>query len=369
MKVSYLEGQHNVDQFSSAVSEFESDTSINSLLIFTAANTQIEKAKYDPILTKSRLSIMGGIYPEILYQGKNYKEGTIILGIKESTKNLIIENESELANLSDNVEHQFGGIDPKDHSVFIFMDALIGEKSNIFDALYNEFGTAPRYVGAGAGSLAFNSFPCVYSNKGMIQSGAVIGLSAVSSNVGVAHGWDDISEPLKVTEATGNKIVSLNWKPAMEVYQSVVESHSGKRFDYNDFYNSTKSYPFGISKLDAQKVVRDPFKHEDGVIFTLDHIDQGSHVTILYGNKESLLDGASEARKRALPSNSTDKQIVLIDCISRVLFLNEDFKTEMNNLDPNNEAIGALTLGEIANSGDSYLEVYNKTAVVCALNG
>jgi hypothetical protein len=54
----------------------------------------------------------------------------------------------------------------------------------------------------------------------------------------------------------------------------------------------------------------------------------------------------------------------VIDCISRSLFLGTDFQRELAAIDDGLPMVGALTLGEIANSGRDFLEFYNKTAVV-----
>ena len=62
------------------------------------------------------------------------------------------------------------------------------------------------------------------------------------------------------------------------------------------------------------------------------------------------------------------KMILFIDCISRVLFLGKEFEKEINAVyHEGTPLIGALTLGEIANSGKDYLEFFNKTAVVGCL--
>ena len=89
---------------------------------------------------------------------------------------------------------------------------------------------------------------------------------------------------------------------------------------------------------------------------------------ILKGEIDSLVDAAGCAYKDAakdIESESENKSIVFIDCISRVLFLEDDFDEELNAVYKEGlPMIGALTLGEIANSGKDYLEFYNKTAVV-----
>jgi len=56
---------------------------------------------------------------------------------------------------------------------------------------------------------------------------------------------------------------------------------------------------------------------------------------------------------------------LFIDCISRVLFLDDSFPLELQAVHERQlPLIGALTIGEIANSGKDYLDFYNKTAVV-----
>jgi len=59
---------------------------------------------------------------------------------------------------------------------------------------------------------------------------------------------------------------------------------------------------------------------------------------------------------------------LFIDCISRVLFLGDNFQEEINAiLQYNQNLVGALSLGEIANTSKEYLEFYNKTSVVAVI--
>lgn len=60
-------------------------------------------------------------------------------------------------------------------------------------------------------------------------------LARCHSGVGVVHGWQPISGAFKVTEGDGNRIISLDWIPAFEVYRQVVESHAGASFAGSSF--------------------------------------------------------------------------------------------------------------------------------------
>jgi len=368
MKKILLES-NNFAAFATTLKEFESDPTINTILILSS-DIKYDTKLYDPILKNTSLKVMGGVFPEIIFDGKRCQDGLALIGFPNKIETSIISS-FDGDHISDKLSNDFGSMSPAGKSFFVFIDALINEKSSLFDSLYNQYGTIPKYIGGGTGSLDFTSFPSIFTNEGILENVAMIAAMDLDASIGVAHGWEAITEPLKVTEAHKNKIITLNWRPAMEVYREVLEKHVGEKLNFDNFLATAKCYPFGISKLDNEMVVRDPYKEENGVIFTLDEIEQGSHVAILYGNMESLINGASKAREMAFENKTEEgaSDLFLIDCISRVLFMNENFDKEIKNLDPDQKSFGALSLGEIANRGDSYLEVFNKTAVVFAING
>jgi hypothetical protein len=214
--------------------------------------------------------------------------------------------------------------------------------------------------------------PCLFTNKGLIQDSALLAMLDMDSGVGVSHGWKEISDLYRVTESDRNVIKTLNSRPAFQVYREVVESHSNEVFKEDNFLDIAKRYPFGISKLGTEKIVRDPFVlGEDDSLTCVGEVPKGAYVHILTGDVSSLVDAASKARtlgENAFKTKSANKTILFIDCISRVLFLEDEFGQELNAV--SREAtplIGALTLGEIANSGKDYLEFYNKTSVIGVL--
>lgn len=367
MNKKYLDNSQFFDYLKDQIEKSSDSDEINALMIFSSGKQTIDPSQMNQLLQSSAIPILGGIFPEVIFQGQSYSEGSIVVSMKQNFKSVVLDDFSSSEAIEHKLIEAFGSLNPTGKTVFIYADALLDKKIMVFEELYNLFGTLPRYIGGGAGTLEFNSFPCLYTNQGLKEGSIVIGICELDTTIGVAHGWESISEPLKVTSVEGNKIISLNWQPAMQVYQKIVEEHSGKKFDYDHFFDTTKSYPFGVSKLDSEKIVRDPYMTENDNIYTLDTIEAGSHVSVLFGNKDSLLKGAQSARKRA-ENDKEIKDLLLIDCISRVLYMGTDFSEELLEIDPNKIGFGALTLGEIANNGDSFLEVYNKTAVVCTIH-
>ena len=76
---------------------------------------------------------------------------------------------------------------------------------------------------------------------------------------------------------------------------------------------------------------------------------------------------APQARADADSKVPEPEQRVFIDCISRVLFLQDEFGAELAAVAGNEAVVGALTLGEVAGDLGGFLEFYNKTAVVVNL--
>jgi hypothetical protein len=182
--------------------------------------------------------------------------------------------------------------------------------------------------------------------------------------------YSTVSGPYQVTKSDKNRIIQLNHQPAFEVYKTVVEKHSNRQFDDKNFFDIAKGYPFGINKLNSEKVVRDPIVvEEDGSLVCVGDVPENSYLDILNGDNNSLIEAAGQAKEESVKNNEKVDFSIFIDCISRVLFLQDEFVKELEAVKIENTPLfGALTLGEIANNGDSYLEFYNKTSVFATLN-
>jgi hypothetical protein len=105
----------------------------------------------------------------------------------------------------------------------------------------------------------------------------------------------------------------------------------------------------------------------EGHLVCVGEVPEGAFVHILKGSAESLILAArraSELAQASFPAGHTPRFRFVIDCISRSLFLGDAFTNELAAIDDGLPMVGALTLGEIANSGRDFLEFYNKTAVV-----
>ena len=362
-----------IDKFATLIDAMEQDENVKSILILACAGNGFTPETVDGILQGTTKSVFGGIFPEIISGSEKLSRGCIVAGLMEEVQTQVISGLSD-----DTIDYedmiQDSTMQQTIKTMFVLVDGLAKRITDLIDSLFIVFGLDFNYIGGGAGSLDFEQKPCLFTNKGLIQDAAVLTMLHTESGVGVSHGWMDVAGPFKVTESDRNVIKTLDWKPAFDVYRKIVEDDSGKIFTEDNFFDIAKSYPFGINKLGTEKVVRDPIRvTEDNFLICVGEVPQESHIHILTGNMESLVSAAKTAMTKSrdsFESQSPDKIMLFIDCISRVLFLEDQFTSEIEAIyNEQIPLIGALTIGEIANNGKDYLEFFNKTSVVGILEG
>lgn len=353
--------------------ELEKDPKVRSIMILSCDENGLLPEDVDPVLKNCSKPIWGGIFPKILQGEKVMHKGTVIIGFPHDVKTITVHGLSDPAQDYEDALEVLYHLPLEKKTMFVFMDGLSTRIADLKDALFETLGLDPNYIGGGAGSLSFVQKPCVFTNEGLLADAAVLALADVRSGLGVAHGWKPITEVIRVTEAENNRVISLNWKPAFDVYREIVEKESGLKFEETGFFNLAKAYPLGIQKAAGEMVIRDPIENlEDGSIVCVGEVPVNTFISIMNGNTESLLEGAAQALNWAKLSyeknvgklEENPSTTIFIDCISRMLFMEDDFYQELQCIQGNGPVIGALTLGEIANTGKTYLEFYNKTSVV-----
>lgn len=366
-----------VEGLQSAIEQVLGNDNIQGLLILAASENGFTPELIDPLMSKISVPLFGGVFPAIIAKGSKLEKGTIVIGCE---RKIDVQFVKELSNPDLDFDEIIDTLIPNvadAKTMFVFVDGCSARVGDLTESLFNIFGLELNYIGGGAGSinsvkLDFQHSYCLITNQGMQKDGAILALADVESGIGVRHGWDiTVSGPHKVTEVDGNVIKTLNWQPAFDVYKAVVDKHSNQEITEENFFSISKSYPLGIMKLESEKVIRDPFgvTDENGLIFNAG-IPQESFVDILTGNKELLLKAAEGAYQDSITSCSGNgkKCALFVDCISRVLFLEDHFDRELAAIgDEDVEVFGILSIGEIANNGKDYLEMYNKTCVVGVL--
>ena len=353
-----------ITELQTTLLQWQNDVDIKAILLFCCDQNKPSRSTLEATLKLNQKPLMGGIFPEIIADGHRKQEGFLMLPLHETWEVELFESTSSDVPITTQIESWLEKSTISIESVFCFVNALWNQKTNLMQVLYDQLGPFVNYLGGGAGSLSFNSFPCVFANQQIAEHAAVVAVSKKQLSIGVAHGWRPISDPIKVTKTEGNTIISLNWKPAFSVYKEQVEAHSNLKFNAQNFFEIAKSYPLGLVRLDDEMIIRDPYATENNKLHVVDEVPEGEYIHIMHGNKDSLLEGAKNAVLQSQNNTNEETTQFCIDCISRVLFMKDDFKEELAYLNKNQKANGILSIGEIANPVNAPLELFNKTVVV-----
>lgn len=341
-----------------------------TLVILVAEGGNPDLAEINAVFHRSGFQYAGALFPKIIYGDSVHDSGMIIFPLAAEMPPIIInglnDGQFNLHDLPD-IESM------KQHTLYIMLDGLSQHVAGFLRALYGHYGTDVVYLGGGAGSLSLQQAPCTFTNTGLSQDQAIIIPYPKRIKLGVQHGWKRLMGPLIATEVENTTIKQINWQPALNVYKDVVDQESGRSLNQHNFFDIAKAYPFGLEKNDAEDVVRDPIMvTDDGALICVGEIPENSIIHILKGQPEDLINSAKTASEASTCQNKNALEFTLIvDCISRTLFLEERFNEEITSIiqnftkhGSNTVAVGALTLGEISSIGDGYLEFLNKTVVI-----
>lgn len=363
MQSIYLENEKNL---STVLNEFNENITVKGIILLLADKNSIEKKEFDIIINTFSKPVIGGLFPELIVKGEKKDTGILIIPLLFDIKTISIDvskgAESFDLQLSKTIEPN----EQKFRNLLIFANSLSERKNEFIHRLFNYLGTSVKYLGGGAGSLSFKPMPCIIDNSGIHQEKAIIAFLDTKLSIGVAHGWQAVSKPLKITEAKKNIVKSIEWEPAFEVYSKFIKENFGKTITPDNFFDIAKSFPLGMIKLDSEMVIRDPFMTQDQALYIVDEIPEGEYVSIMNGDIDSLLKGAKTAKNISdeYYQDNDDAFEFCIDCISRVLYMQNDFDKELKEIKSENELNGIMSIGEIANTGEAFLEIYNKTIVV-----
>ncbi len=343
-----------------------------SVMIFSCDKNDLGKSATDKILKKIEIPVLGGLFPSLFFDKESLDIGTMVIGWPEQLDVRVIPDISSVnIDYEKEVESRVasGGTC---NTMFVWVDGFSDGISALIDSLFVIFGLEHNYFGGGAGSVrTMKSSPCIFTNDGVLSNAATVTFSQTESSIRARHGFYPIHGPLRVTKAIGNKLYELNFRPAAEVYMEIVMAHSGWSIGYENFSEAAKFYPFGISDLGENRVVREPFGlDKDGSLICAGNLVEGSMLDVLYGNEQSLLDAASEASQiqSCLKDSSQSRLTMLVDCISRTWLLGPRFSEELAMVGKIHQLIGVCTFGEIAGNRREHLVFNNKTCVVGAMD-
>jgi hypothetical protein len=259
------------------------------------------------------------------------------------------------------------------HSAMLFADALSGYTDELIELLTEKTAGKYQFFGGGAGDNANFERTHVFYDEAAYTDAAVIleMLSVKPIGIGTSHGWVPAGPKLKVTASGGRRLISLNARPAVELYQEYAAS-KGQPLDL------TQPIPFflnnilGIEMGDTYKLRAPIGVDADGSLIMASDVPVGSYVHIMSSNHEAAKNAAVDATKNALKQLGDTKPNVAIffDCVATRLRLGEQFDIELDRVTKTLNGVpyaGCNTYGQVARVTGQFSGFQNCSAVVCVI--
>ena len=340
------------------------------VLLFIGEHSTFSVPELLAALRAQQIPVAGGVFPGIIYGDQKYDSGVVADVVPQ------IQAPSLVTGL-DNANFQVNDLPrpPKDHqyTALVLVDGLTKHVALFLDRLFRRLGNQVSYLGGGAGSLSFQQKPCVFDSQGIYQDAAVVLWLKTTTSLGVRHGWRHLQGPFVANMTEGPSVRQLSNRPALQTYSQIIKIETGKTLTRENFFDIAKGYPLGIYHPKMDHIVRDPITFtDDNALVCVGEVPPRSLIYVLKGSKQSLIDSAHVATNEATRNGGAGEHNLVIDCISRVLYLEEDFGKELAAVVealPENAPTpyGVLSLGEIATYQTGRVEFFNKTFVVGSL--
>lgn len=268
----------------------------------------------------------------------------------------------------------------KFRTAIVLTDALAGLADEFVEALTMKTAGAYQFAGGGAGDDArfarTHVFRGTEGGEIEIANDAAVALEILSNKpvgIGVRHGWEPASGGMRVTEAEGTRLISLNAVPAADAIAEYAET-SRQAFDLASPLPFFLHNVFGIVTETGFKLRVPLSVNDDGSISCAAEIPEGATVHVMRATTASSANAARDATEDALRQlNEHPPQVALFfDCVATRLRMGDEFGVELDALQT---ALGSAnfagfnTYGQIARAEGQFTGFHNCTAVVCVLPG
>lgn len=359
-----------------------SNENTKSVIVLIASQANIELASIPKLNKVFSFPIYASITPGVIYSNQYSYRGIIVIGFSQPISALLISDLNDEPKNIDQALNDFIECYGESGATMAFIDGLSNNVEFFIRRLYEQFGDQRSVIGAGMGALDFKPGACIADANGCYANAALV--LSISNDMRQpmvsAHGWQEIAGPFLITSASENNIIELNYSSPFSVYQQALKEYDNVIVTPENFSNVSQLFPLGLRQLESECLVRDPARLEGDTFFCIGNVEENSLAYILHSEKDGLIAAAKQAActmKSVIEElnylEPVDRHhcVLAIDCISRSLFLGDDFQQELDtikeNLPLDTALIGLLSIGEIKSTEQGAIQLLNKTLVLGAL--
>lgn len=264
----------------------------------------------------------------------------------------------------------------KQHTIlFLLADGLCGDQMEVVRGAYDVCGAhVPLFGGCAGDDMALQATRQIH--EGTLLTHAVVA-AAISSDapmaIGIAHGWQPRSEAMLVTESQGTTVISLDDKPALDVYLDSCNAPAEIRENPEAFFRFAHTRPIGIARrnrTDIRYVYSADYEKRTLTAFA--EVPQGGMAYLMEGSCNTVLEASAEVC--ALAEQSLDghpaRGFMVLECVARKSLLDQagllNASLRLPTVQEGISVGGFYTYGEIART-EGAGGLHNQTVVALAV--
>ena len=265
---------------------------------------------------------------------------------------------------------------PGEHRVLLLLtDGLAGDQQEVVRGAYQQVGAEVPLVGGCAGDGL--QMKATFQLHGTTVLDNAVVAAAIASNaplgIGVRHGWRRVGDPMVVTGSSGNRVHSLDDRPALDAYLERLDAPESTWSDPAAFTRFALTHPLGLNRRSGEEVrfVAEA-DFEDRSLVCIAQVPQGGQAWFMEGDEDSVL-AATDAACAAAVGGLGDRAplgLLAFDCIARRGVLGDPGITReverISSFAGGAPVAGFYTYGEIART-NGISGFHNQTLVVLAL--
>jgi hypothetical protein len=309
------------------------------------------------------LPLAGAIFPALIREDRFETSGVWLYRLDEpATTFLLPEIEPDPIHaahaLARRVEACLEGFTGTQPALFLIFDAMVPNIGSIVDELYARLADRVTYGGVNAGSETFQPMPCLFDADAVASRGVAALLLPQTSALALSHGYDLPAQTMTATSTEGNRVRSIDWRPAFDVYQEVIRKQYDVDLTRENFYQYAVHYPLAMVRANNELVIRIPVALEaDGSVFCVGEIPENAMLVLTHAPDPAATRAptelAEELRQRD-SGTSADTEGLLFYCAGRRMHFGTDVAQQevarVSGLLGMQQLAGALTLGEIGST-------------------
>ncbi|MBN2965231.1 FIST C-terminal domain-containing protein [Sulfurospirillum sp. T05] len=283
------------------------------------------------------------------------------------------ESSAFVCELNSNVTLEWGiqeDVQKKSQSFLVIVDGYDPDVGEKLEMLFETTPAKAVIFGGGAGTLVKGEKAYMYDGDNYAQYGVIVVGSSKKFTAEVKHGYDSMGDFSMISKAVHNVIETIDFQDAFSVYKRAVH----KWFDVNvtpeNIFETGLAHPLMFERAFGEKSIRIPRETDGRTLKLVGDAMEDTVVSLGVASKKQLLEASKScACYVAHQRKSKAEPMFVFDCVGRKFLLEEAFIEKIEGMGKclkEGGMVGMLTLGEIANTSKSYLELYNNSCVAGA---